>query len=127
MSDIDLAISQCKYFESQLTKNFKANGKGLHEKISSIEDELPGTLIRKMRYIATIRNKIIHEADYQKIDDRKGFKKTCKLAKQELQQLTRNRQGLVHRLLMALLFYLIIALLFMGVSAFAIWKMELLK
>jgi hypothetical protein len=38
-----------------------AQGRGLHEKITSIESMIDSSVVNKIRYIATIRNKVLHE------------------------------------------------------------------
>lgn len=54
-----------KKIETLLKDNFhKVNGKGLHDKITCVERQLENKLIKKLRYIATIRNKTIHEDDF---------------------------------------------------------------
>ena len=84
MSDIELAITRTKALESLLEGSFGANGKGLHEKVSSVQARLPQSLVRKLRFIATIRNKIVHEQGYNRIDDRSGFETACDEAEGEL-------------------------------------------
>lgn len=72
MSDsISEIIKVTKRLESLLESNFSASGKGLHSKVSSIEEFLPAPLIAKIRRIATIRNKAVHEEGYRikNIDD----------------------------------------------------------
>lgn len=41
-----------------------ATGKGLHEKATSIEKELDEQTIKKIRFIASIRNKAVHVDDF---------------------------------------------------------------
>ena len=60
--DISLVIVSSKQLESLLEQDFGATGKGLHEKISSVE-EIPLDLQRKLRKIATIRNRLVHEGE----------------------------------------------------------------
>lgn len=57
-----LVIVISKFFEIHLGNN-GAEGKGLHEKISSIEGCIPNDLIKKLRKIASIRNKQVHSDD----------------------------------------------------------------
>jgi hypothetical protein len=83
MSDIELAISRVKALESRL-ELLGATGKGLHEKVTSVQAKLPPALVKKLRFVATIRNKIVHESDYQRIDDRDGFLRACDEAEAEL-------------------------------------------
>ncbi|MEM0982416.1 MAG: DUF4145 domain-containing protein [Planctomycetota bacterium] len=80
MSDIDRIIRLSKQIESHLERRHGASGKGLHEKISSIERKLDETSVRHLRYIATIRNKLVHEDDYNRIDDKDQFKRRSKAA-----------------------------------------------
>ena len=84
MSDIELAITRTKVLESLLEGGLGATGKGLHEKVSSVQAKLPPPLVKKLRFIATIRNKIVHESDYQKMDDRAAFVRACDEAEGEL-------------------------------------------
>ncbi|KAG7361312.1 hypothetical protein IV203_036412 [Nitzschia inconspicua] len=72
-NDFELAIRSSKDLEHILETEFGAQGKGLHEKISSIETSLPPDLVRNMRYLATIRNKLVHEHDFNKIPERQKF------------------------------------------------------
>jgi len=73
MSDIDLAIKRSKRIEQILRKEFKASGKGLHELLSSVERNLPRDLVRDIRLVATVRNKLVHDAEYTRIDDKQRF------------------------------------------------------
>ncbi|AWM40656.1 hypothetical protein GobsT_08170 [Gemmata obscuriglobus] len=83
MSDIDLAVTRAKALEG-LLEAIGATGKGLHDKVTSVQAKLPQTLVRKIRFVATVRNKIVHEADYKQIDDRAGFVRACDEAEAEL-------------------------------------------
>lgn len=87
MSDIELAVSRVKSLESLLVM-IGASGKGLHEKVTSVQDNLPAPLVKKLRFIATLRNKIVHESDYRQIEDRDGFLRACNEAEAELRALT---------------------------------------
>jgi hypothetical protein len=55
-----LAIDTARQLESAL-EALGATGKGLHEKVSSVESTLPEALVTKLRFIASVRNKIVHE------------------------------------------------------------------
>jgi hypothetical protein len=83
MSDIELAVTRTKALES-LLEQLGATGKGLHEKVSSVEEKLAPALVKKLRFVATVRNKIVHESDYAQIDDRDGFVRACDQAEAEL-------------------------------------------
>jgi hypothetical protein len=79
MGEIETSIRYSKEIEGLLETRFGAEGRGLHEKVSSVEHQLPSELIRKLRYIATIRNKVVHEAGYQ-IDNFENFVSSCEEA-----------------------------------------------
>lgn len=87
MGDIDLAVKSSKKIESTLERVLGAQGKGLHEKVSSVEGKIPTALVKRIRYIATIRNKLIHEESVRKIDDRSSFKAAVKHVSKELKKL----------------------------------------
>jgi hypothetical protein len=84
MSDIELAVTRTKTLEALLEQALGATGKGLHEKVTSVQDRLPQPLVKKLRFIATVRNKIVHEPSYQQIDDRAGFARACDDAEAQL-------------------------------------------
>lgn len=79
MGEIDTAIRYSKEIEGLLETQLGAEGRGLHEKASSVEHQLPSELLKKLRYIATIRNKVVHEAGYQ-IDNYEKFVSSCEEA-----------------------------------------------
>lgn len=71
--DMKLVIIASKNLESVLEKEFGATGRGLHEKISSVQD-IPPDIQRKLRKIATIRNKLIHDVGYDSVENQSQFK-----------------------------------------------------
>lgn len=90
--DIGIAVSASKQLETELSRSFGAEGKGLHEKISNVSHELPAALIKKLRYIASVRNKAVHEADYH-IADIEQFKQDCQLCIATLDELVKRKQA----------------------------------
>jgi hypothetical protein len=48
--------------ERLLTRRYKARGRGLHDKLTSVAKRIPENAQRKIRFIATIRNKAAHES-----------------------------------------------------------------
>ena len=79
-NDYELVIRASKELEFLLETSFSAtNGKqsGLHDKISSARQlngqQLPDGLVRKMRYLATLRSKLIHDRECHNIPDRTRF------------------------------------------------------
>jgi hypothetical protein len=60
-------VSGSKQIESILDEKFGAQGKGLHSKALSIQGHLGAALLKKIQYVATIRNKAVHEHSFQDI------------------------------------------------------------
>jgi hypothetical protein len=94
MSDIDLAITRSRRLEQMLEKHFGARGRGLHEKTGSVEARLPPELVRKLRLVATVRNKVVHEES--SISDRDRFIEAADSAERELKALCRGNGGRSH-------------------------------
>ena len=92
MGQIDKTIRHVKRLESRLA-DLGATGRGLHEKTSSIASDLPEDLVRRLRFIATVRNKLVHDADYDRLDDPRGYFKACRQAEKQLNQLSRKGGG----------------------------------
>jgi hypothetical protein len=70
-----------------------ATGKGLHEKASSIEGRLPPGLVRKLRFIASVRNKIVHEDEVLPEEDFSAFAESGRLAMEELERAMAGGKG----------------------------------
>ena len=87
MNDYELAIKRCKRLEELLEQGFGASGRGLHEKLTSVQSRLPQPLVKKMRYIATVRNRLVHETSVDRLDDKNGFETACNDAEQQLSAL----------------------------------------
>jgi hypothetical protein len=51
MGQIDIAVQYARKLEALLEERHGAQGKGLHEKVSSISDSLSEELVRQIRYI----------------------------------------------------------------------------
>jgi len=77
MSFIESVLAKTKRMESLLENNFRATGRGLHDKASSVEGTLDANTIKRIRYIATVRNRLMHEADYVFDGDEAGFLGLC--------------------------------------------------
>jgi hypothetical protein len=89
-NDYELAIKASKDLEFILERHFGAHGRGLHEKISSARG-LSSNLTRDMRYLATIRNKLIHERGFDYIPDRQAFRERFLRSSEELELLIKAR------------------------------------
>lgn len=73
---MEAVIKYSKQIEGVLEQGFSATGKGLHEKLSSVEDRFDEGFVRKIRSLATIRNKVVHEEGYL-MEDSRGFERDC--------------------------------------------------
>jgi hypothetical protein len=91
-NDYELAIKSSKELEHILEVELGAHGKGLHEKISSVSSALPQQLIRNMRFLATIRNKLVHEHGFDRIPDRIKFIEKFEWSSKEMKKIVENRQ-----------------------------------
>lgn len=89
MSDIEFVIKKSKALEALLEAEFRAEGKGLHEKLTSVQSRLPEPLVKKLRFIATMRNKLVHDSRTDRLDDRRRFEDTCDDAESQLRTLAR--------------------------------------
>ena len=76
MSAIETAIRYSKRIEGILERDFGATGRGLHEKLTSVQAQLPGDVIRSIRWVATIRNRAVHEEEFE-LPDLEDFVKIC--------------------------------------------------
>jgi len=112
MSDIEQVVLRTRKLERLLREQYHARGKGLHQLISSCEERLPHDVIAKLRFVATIRNKVVHEDRY-KLEDRRAFLAVCNECEKELTpRSSRFVWGIVISLvmfmtMMALVFYYI--------------------
>lgn len=85
MNELETIVRWSKKIESTLENRFGAEGRGLHEKVSSIEHRLDDGLVKLLRRIATIRNKSVHEEDYV-VEDIDRFVKDCDFAHNRILQ-----------------------------------------
>ena len=83
MSDIEKVVVRTRRIEALLRTQYHADGKGLHQLITSCEERLPHDVIAKLRYIATIRNKAVHEDDFE-LESQRDFSATCDECEKEL-------------------------------------------
>jgi hypothetical protein len=118
MSDIDLAVTRSQRLEQTLERDFGASGRGLHEKVSSVADALPKDLVRRLRLVATVRNKVVHENG--RIDDRNRFLTAADSAERDLATIVKRR-GRGRRGKGRLIFFLAMILLIVAVAAKLWW------
>ncbi len=80
----ELVINGSKKIEGLLGQ-MGASGRGLHEKVTSIENNLPNSLVKRIRFIATVRNKLLHDADVKPTASiLSDFQNACNIAEHEL-------------------------------------------
>ena len=72
-NDYELVIRAQKHLEHIMVVELGGSGASLHENISSLASLLPSDLVRRLRYIATLRNKIVHDAAFDALPDRERF------------------------------------------------------
>ena len=89
MKDITPVVRASKRIEALLEEKFGAQGRGLHEKFTSVEHHVPAELHKTIRYIATVRNKAVHEDNYE-LDDEQGFLRQAERVAQALEALKAN-------------------------------------
>mmetsp|Transcript_20287 Transcript_20287/g.40509 ORF Transcript_20287/g.40509 Transcript_20287/m.40509 type:complete len:130 (-) Transcript_20287:170-559(-) len=104
-NDFELACRTTKLFAEILERDFGAPdrptdpGSGLHDKITAARipssgGPLPPELIRRMRYVTTVRNRIVHEVGCDALPDRTKFVGDCDGILAELEHLAaRKKRG----------------------------------
>lgn len=69
MSDVrDTVIDAVKEVEWLLQERLGATGRGIQGKASSVQEHLDDDVLRKIRFLGTIRNKLQHEPGFTKKD-----------------------------------------------------------
>jgi len=92
-NDYQLAIQLSKQLECQLTNGLGAEGRGLHEKVSAAGTQLSGKGIRALRYVASLRNQLVHDEHMTALPDRARFIKCFETARAETHAANRMRNG----------------------------------
>ncbi|KAL7488065.1 hypothetical protein ACHAW6_013966 [Cyclotella cf. meneghiniana] len=88
-NDFELVVRATKDLEHLLETGFDVpSGKtaGLHDKISSVQAShgLSEDTVKKLRYLVTVRNKLVHEYDFNKLPDRVQFARSYDSVEKEL-------------------------------------------
>lgn len=71
-SDIELVILLARRVETLLETHCAVTGRGLHEKLDAAEALLPPKLIARGRYLASVRNRVVHRDGFT-LPDRHTF------------------------------------------------------
>lgn len=79
-------VERSKNLEAML-KKLEAEGRGMHELISSVQEKLEPELNKKLRFIASIRNQAIHEPEFDIDNNFEDFCTACEEAGQELKKI----------------------------------------
>mmetsp|Transcript_6280 Transcript_6280/g.11167 ORF Transcript_6280/g.11167 Transcript_6280/m.11167 type:complete len:119 (+) Transcript_6280:152-508(+) len=92
--DYKLVLLASKTLEKILEEDFEASGRGLHEKITTAQG-LDEPTIKKLRLIATVRNKFVHELDEgnEELRQKDVFKTVFHEARESLVILSKERQN----------------------------------
>ena len=90
-NDFELVIRATKDLEHLLETGFGATQDkqtGLHDKITYAQDTagLSKDTVKKLRYLVTIRNKLVHDHDFNKLPDRDHFAKSYDSVEKELRE-----------------------------------------
>ena len=83
--DTDLILNYTKKIENKL-ELLGGKGRGLHEKLSSVEEKISTEIIRKIRKIASIRNKKMHRDNFEDYNIEE-YKEDCLLVLSYLEKL----------------------------------------
>lgn len=76
-TSLDNLIKSSAQIEGLLESN-GAIGRGLHEKVTSVETMIPNGSVKAIRFIASIRNKLVHEGpDSVSAETKKDFLAAC--------------------------------------------------
>jgi len=76
MDDLSQLTALNKKWLKYLIDNYEAEGRALHTALNSVESRLPQSAVRKLRYIATIRNTATHEDVKLATRERRNLEKT---------------------------------------------------
>ena len=91
-NDYELVIRSAKELEFILESKFGASGQSIHQKIDSLPaNTLPDSLVKQMRFLATMRNKLVHERGFDSIPDRARFITQFEASVLELEKLVLAR------------------------------------
>jgi hypothetical protein len=92
MSPTEIVVDYSKRLEYILEHDFGAQGKGLHSKVSSVEHLLPEKLVKQLRFLASIRNKVIHDYNYVLDKNPRDLQRTANAVIAELTRLSKRKR-----------------------------------
>ena len=91
-TDIEVVVLKAKHIEHRLTYVFGAQGRGLHEKITSVAQHFSASEVHHLRYVATIRNRMMHDIDYNRVENRERFLHACVAIDQAIDAILHRRE-----------------------------------
>lgn len=68
INPFELVITSTKELEALLVKGWNADGDGVIQKVNSVQDQLPRDLVGRIRYLGGVRNKLVHESNFNALD-----------------------------------------------------------
>ncbi|MDR9828836.1 DUF4145 domain-containing protein [Vibrio sp. FNV 38] len=83
MSDIEKVVIRTRRLEKLLRVQYHAEGVGLEQLVSSCEERLPHDVIGRLRFVATIRDKVVHEEDFA-FNEMDEFIEVCEVCEEGL-------------------------------------------
>jgi hypothetical protein len=86
-NDFELAVRCSKELEYFLETYFRSTGQGLHEKVATAQPALPLSLSKRLHFIGSCRNQIVHVHGVDRLDNREAFIAAFDLSWKELQDL----------------------------------------
>ncbi len=89
--DIGKIINCTRKLETLLV-NIGATGTGLHTRLDSVQHKLEKTTVNKLRYLASIRNKTMHQDNF-KVNDINDFLATCNQVSEALKDYMSKSQS----------------------------------
>lgn len=83
MTDINKVIAGAKAIERILTEQFGGRGRGMKEKLDSVQYPIPRPLQQRITYLARLRNRCVHEDGFE-LRDSDDYARKCEAVCEEL-------------------------------------------
>jgi len=83
VSDETLVIQASRRLEAVLKEHHGAQGRGLHALVTCVEHRLPAKTVKQLRWIATLRNKVVHEEGYR-LENARDYARQARRLEREL-------------------------------------------
>jgi len=88
MSAIEIVVQASQQLEKAL-ESMGATGRGLHEKTDSVSSRLPPAIAKRLHWIATVRNRVVHEG--AGLDNPAEFQQAVQQTLQEIRLLASSQ------------------------------------